>query len=271
MEGGMRATLLLSSDAEGGASGTAMGLWGVALREAMMAAYDGRDQGKSAAALECCCWGEGGEWEGEGGKGVGEGEKGRAATAASDRRPSVASTAAPHGRSSSLLLQQTGSLESIPEVSGGETSGVDVHAKSDPLSELGEREVEKCCRLSIEDTSESTGESLKRALTTYSIEPWLDQGLDDEEEEASQQPPKATPTPARVLPPTRRTKEDNTIHYKSYPREIKTWWNRMRRVLSVGFASCGGRMPPRSRLPTATVRQEVQTTDRCPHLAKTPW
>jgi len=39
MEGGMRAALLVSSDAaDGGASVTAMGLWGVALREAMMAA-----------------------------------------------------------------------------------------------------------------------------------------------------------------------------------------------------------------------------------------
>ncbi|CEM39486.1 unnamed protein product [Vitrella brassicaformis CCMP3155] len=196
-----------------------------------------------------------GEGEGEEGKGVGEG--GKAATAANDRRPSVASTAAPHGRSSSLLLQQTGSLESIPEVSWGETSGVDAHAKGDPLSELGERGIEDSCRLSMEDGPESAEEWAERALTS-SIEPWPD---DDEEEAGRQQPPKATPkppprsspTPAKVLPSLRRTKDDNNITYNNYPGERKSWWQRLRRALRVGCASCGARKPPRPRLPTAKV------------------
>ncbi|CEM02689.1 unnamed protein product [Vitrella brassicaformis CCMP3155] len=206
-----------------------------------------------------------GEGEGEGGK-----TGGKAATALNDRRASVASTAAPHGRSSSLLLQQTGSLESIPEVSGGEASGMDLRDMDALLSELGEREIESCCRLSIEDRPEKTAELTERAFTTHSLELWIDEGIDDDAK-APQQPPKATPTPARILPPSRRSKEDDDINYNTYPREWKTWWQRLRRALRVGCASCGARKPPRPQLPAAKVRQQVQTTDRCTHLLKTPW
>ncbi|CEM39484.1 unnamed protein product [Vitrella brassicaformis CCMP3155] len=63
---------------------------------------------------------------------------------------------------------------------GGLTSGVDLRDMHALLSELGEREIESCCRLSIEDRLEKTDEWTERALTTHSLELWIDEGIDDD-------------------------------------------------------------------------------------------
>ncbi|CEM39520.1 unnamed protein product [Vitrella brassicaformis CCMP3155] len=139
-------------------------------------------------------------------------------------------------------------IDDIPEVSRGETLGMEVNDKGDPLPEWAMRDIEKGSGSWLDDMPEETEEWVKRAGRR--------QPPKATPKATPKPPPRSTPTPAKVLPPSRRTKDHNNITYSG----------------RLGDSACGERCPedahpaaPESRPalnpPPPRLRRQVQTTD----------